>query len=503
MKTNSFFTDYGADQIDTKLEKLLLKRMKLPQRHRLLHAYPLLAGMPHVATLQPELAASLSAATRFESGTDKGLLVGVLPHPFCNPTVRGCGFCTFPHEKYRASNARTVVNAVISEIKKKSAEVPGLREGIVHGLYFGGGTANLTPTDSLRNLAETVEKSFDLRQAEVTLEGVPIYFLKRDKPMDALREELNARHFRISMGIQTFNRKMLERMGRQAFGSRETIAEVVSYAHKANMTVSGDMLFNLPGQSSRAMQDDLSQAIDLGLDQICLYHLVLFHGLGTEWSRSPQLMSALPSNEKACKNWIALRDKLLSAGYIQTTLTNFERKSVHQGECRFSYENFSFRPNRFDMMGFGPSGISFYSNKEFTKGWKVTNLESASDYIQRIESDESPLERFFTYNEHDLRVFYLMRRLAALCIQEHDYERQFGIPRVQDFSSQLEVLQNANLIQHCRNTYVPTPKGMFYADSIASLFAEECKSEAPGKRNANRLVCQDKQQEVSNMAGHM
>jgi coproporphyrinogen III oxidase-like Fe-S oxidoreductase len=503
MKTNSFFPVYGADRIDARLDKLLRKRMKLPQRHRLLHAYPLLAGMPRVATLQPELAASLSATTRFYPGTDKGLLVGVLPHTFCNPTVRGCGFCTFPHEKYRASNARAVVNAVISEIKKKSAAVPGIRERIVHGLYFGGGTANLTPSDSLRTLARTVESSFDLRQAEVTLEGVPIYFLKRDKPMNVLREELDARHFRISMGIQTFNRKMLERMGRQAFGSRKTIADVISYAHKANMTVSGDMLFNLPGQSLPAMQNDLNQAIDLGLDQICLYHLVLFRGLGTEWSRSPQLLSELPSNERACNNWIALRHKLLLAGYTHTTLTNFERKSVHHTECRFTYANFSFRPNRFDMMRFGPSAISFYSNKEFTEGWKVTNLESASEYLRRIEAGESPLDRFFVYNEHDLRVFYLMRRLAALGIEEQDYKRQFGISRVKDFSSQLAVLLNANLIKESRNTYVPTPRGMFYADTIASLFAEECKAAAPGKRNADRFPRQDKQQQVSNMDGHM
>ncbi len=31
---------------------------------------------------------------------DRGLLVGVLPHSFCNPAVAGCGFCTFPHETF-------------------------------------------------------------------------------------------------------------------------------------------------------------------------------------------------------------------------------------------------------------------------------------------------------------------------------------------------------------------------------------------------------------------
>ena len=43
------------------------------------------------------------------------------------------------------------------------------------------------------------------------------------------------------------------------------------------------------------------------------------------------------------------------------TLLHFERREVHQTDRRFSYELYSFQPNRYDMMGFGPSGISFAS----------------------------------------------------------------------------------------------------------------------------------------------
>lgn len=503
MYITSLFTNVHNPQIDAGLEKLLRRRMKLPQRHRLLHAYPLLAGMPRVESLKPNMASRLKIIHRSNESSDKGLLVGVNPHPFCNPAVRGCGFCTFPHEKYRASSARAVVDAVITEIKRRQGAHPAGRNRLVHGLYFGGGTANLTPVDSLRALARTLRESFYLNQAEVTLEGVPIYFLKREKPMDVLRNELNARHFRISMGIQTFDRRQLERMGRLAFSSLEIIADAVSYAHKANMTVSGDILFNLPDQSLRVMQDDLRKAIDLGLDQICMYHLVLFRGLGTEWSRNPEVLNALPSNEKACKNWIALRQMLLASGYVQTTLTNFERESVHQTANRFSYENYSFRPNRFDMMGFGPSGISFYSKKEFTEGIKVTNLESASDYIKQIEVGESPLDRLFTYNNYDLRIFYLMRRLAALSIEENDYKRQFGISEIRDFTNQLAILINADLIENRRGTYFPTPKGMFYADAIASLFSEEREDMPKSKRNVHSLRSEEKPHQGSNMAGHM
>src|SRR5262249_7357716 len=149
----------------------------------------------------------------------RGLLVGVLPHPFCNPAVTGCGFCTFPHEAYRALDAMGAVDSVLREIDLRLRRQPWLRGRQVSALYFGGGTANLTPAEPFRQLCRALATSFDLSQAEVTLEGVPAYFVKRYPLLvDVLRETIPARHFRLSMGIQTFDPAGLRQMGRIAFG---------------------------------------------------------------------------------------------------------------------------------------------------------------------------------------------------------------------------------------------------------------------------------------------
>ena len=147
---------------------------------------------------------------RLHPTSNRGLLIGVLPHPCCNAALSGCGFCTFPHEPYRARKVATIVDHVVREIEARVAVQPSLRQRPVTGLYFGGGTANLTPPKSFRKLCRKLNAAFDLSGAEVTLEGVPAYFIKR-KPLlvDILRQEINARHFRISMGIQTFDRQRL------------------------------------------------------------------------------------------------------------------------------------------------------------------------------------------------------------------------------------------------------------------------------------------------------
>ncbi len=491
----------GTTEPTLDLTGLLKRRMQLPQRHRLLHAYPLRAGMPHLDWLPTARQAELLDAAQIRPSGQRGLLIGVLPHPFCNPAVRGCGFCTFPHQSWHRSTARTTVRAVIDEIKARHAANPAIADKPVQGVYFGGGTANLAPVDSLRELSHTLNAYFDLSQAEITLEGAPIYFLKRDRPMTALRSAMDARHFRISMGVQTFDPKQLHRMGRQAFGNAQTFADVVAYAHAEGMTVSGDLLFNLPNQWYQAMRDDVLRAIDIGLDQICLYHLVLFRGLGTEWSKDPDMLAGLPDNAHAAEHWLKLREELLNAGFVQTSLTNFERAPVHATPERFLYEELSFQPDCFDMLGFGPSAISFTADPTFQRGWKLVNTESAPAYQQCIAQRGNAWERFFDYGSRDLRVFYLTRRLAALKVELKDYVHHFGSKAMNDFNLWFRAIMQAGLMNKQAMIMTPTAAGMFYADAMASVLVLAHDITWPRRYSAaDHAIARNS---VSNDAGYM
>jgi oxygen-independent coproporphyrinogen-3 oxidase len=457
----------SAMALETSERRWLKRRMTKPQRHRLLHGYPLAAAMPQLA------AGSEDQFPQHTPQAERGLLVGVLPHPFCNPKVQGCGFCTFPHQMFQARKSEAVVEAVVQEITQRTDQEPAWTDKRVSGLYFGGGTANLTPPEAFRRLCRTLRATFDLSQAEVTLEGVPAYFLNR-RPLliDILLEELPARHHRLSMGVQTFDLAMLEKMGRLAFGTPETFAEVVALAHRRGMTISADLLFNLPGQNLPEMKRDLEQAVGIGLDHLGLYHLVMFAGLGTEWSRDPALIASLPDNPKAAEHWLELRGLLQRNGFYQTTLTNFERTAFRGNADRFQYEEHSFQPHRYEMLGFGPSAITFTADRSFQSGLKTLNPDRAEDYIQRVQGNAQISDRRFAYQSHDQRIFYLTRRLAALEIDRAEYKSLFDADVLRDFPVQFEALFGENLMEATHGKIRPTARGMFYADSIAALLAE-------------------------------
>ena len=445
--------------------QVLHDRMRKPQRHRLLHGYPLAAAMRPRDAQAP-------ADDAFPWRSARGLLVGVLPHPYCNPAVTGCGFCTFPHEAYSAPGAVQVVEHVLREIDQRLERQPALQRRKVTGLYFGGGTANLTPAESFRQLCRRLADVFDLSQAEVTLEGVPAYFVKRQPLLvDILRAELPARHFRLSMGMQTFDEDQLRRMGRLAFGTAATFQQVVELAHSRGFTISADLLFNLPGQTLDAMRYDLAQADAIGLDHLGLYHLVLFRGLGTAWSRDPELVAALPSNEQAAAHWLSLRSDLLARGFRQTTLTNFERAAFAGHERRFQYEECSFQADRFDMLGFGPSAISCVCNWARCGALKTINPDGAAAYLAAVRAGQPAWDRYFVYGPRDLRIFHLTRRLAALSIDRRRYRVLFGTDMGTDFAREWAALAAEDLVELEPDVIRPTPRGMFYADSIAALLA--------------------------------
>lgn len=453
--------------LESRVLRELRRRMQKPQRHRLLHGYPLAAAMPSAEGVSP------FQELRFENHENRGLLVGVLPHSFCNPAVTGCGFCTFPHEPGNAAKTTAVVQKVRQEVRQMADHLfHGIWMRKITALYFGGGTANLCEPEPFRELCTELANTFDPSEAEVTLEGVPAYFLRGSpRLVDVMRETLPARQFRISMGIQTFDPGRLKQMGRTAFGSPETFAAVVRLAHSLGFTVSGDLLFDLPGQTLAEMRADLRQAIDLGLDHIGLYHLVLFAGLGTAWADDDDLLGGLPDNPQAAGNWCELREMLLCSGFVQTSLTNFEREIVHRGTQRFRYEDSGFRPDEFEIVGFGPSALSYVSSKDFQHGVKVLNPTTAEAYIQAVSKGTRVWDRAFAYSPRDQRILWLTRRLARLELDRGRYKKLFAADMLDEFPAEFEACREAGLVDIHPDAIHPTPTGMFYADAIAAILS--------------------------------
>ena len=387
------------------------------------------------------------------------LLLGVIPHTYCVPAVKGCGFCTFPHESLSRRQMIPLAAAIATEIQS-AARI--LKWQTVPAVYFGGGTANLTPLPALGILLGALS-AFRLRKPEITLEGVPRFFTAEQL---ALLRDAGSTRVRISMGVQTFNADWLAKMGRSNIGNPQQVEAAVALAQASDVGTSVDLLLNLPGQPVSAMVADAQRAIALGVDQICLYHLVLKEGLPVPWANADEMMAARPDNETAYTGWRAARESLLEAGFIQRTLTNFERPGLDDS-ARFIYEDHSFRPHTCDARGFGPGGITGLNFGTDIKALKWINQSKSEDYLTGHARFRSAT-RAYVYEPFEDALMQLTRGLALIRQPTDEGALATNLPA---FEPELSVLADAGLITRGEADISLTQRGMFYADSVAGLLA--------------------------------
>ncbi len=396
------------------------------------------------------------------------LIIGIIPHTQCIPRQPACGFCTFPHDpqdkRQRAQVIRSASHDIGFAVESHGDRLYGRQ---VDAIYFGGGTANLASPAEIENLFKRLESSFYVAQAEVTLEGIPSLFASWFHGHLRSLAKLPARHKRISMGIQTFDRPQLERMGRESFGDEQSIKGIVRHAHDLGLTTSGDFLFALPGQTLEAMRDDVDRAIACDLDQICLYHLVLYAGLGTPWSEDPKLVGQMQEPVVIANYWLDLRERLLRNGFVQTTLTNFERAAVNQSDRRFVYERAGFNPEAYDVLGFGPLSISTFLDFKQNRGVKLMRRKR----VKTLPWSGDDL--YFGYESEDLKLLWITRRLAGLSIDRTRYRNHFAGDVTEHFAAAIQATVEAGLLDIGDQKIALTPLGMFYSDAVIGTFAAE------------------------------
>jgi len=175
----------------------------------------------------------------------------------------------------------------------------------------------------------------------------------------------------------------------------------------------------------------------------------------------------MPDNETACANWIALRERLLAAGFVQTTVTNFERREVAQSERSFEYERLSFSPERTDALGFGPMSLSLLVDPAARRA--VKHQRSKNLGAPPFSGDDLS----FLLDAEDVRLLFVTRSLAKGELDLATYGLFCGSSFVEDFAVSAALLEAGDLITVDASRVALTPRGMFFSDAVVGTLLDE------------------------------
>jgi oxygen-independent coproporphyrinogen-3 oxidase len=289
--------------------------------------------------------------------------------------VHKCEYCAFYSEPAPGDLVNRYLHALIRELETIA---PDLAPRTV---YFGGGTPTLLTVKQWETLLDAFRRLNLLGAEEWTVECNPAT-LSPDKARLLRDHGVN----RISLGIQSLDPALLERLGRvhsreQAFKSFDVLRQT------GFPRINVDLMFAIPGQSLDTWQTTLREALALGSDHLSSYEVI--------YEEDTPLFAQLEAGQfdvdedLACRMFETLVAQASRHGLAQYEIANFARAGPGDGDgdvptnaCRHNVNY--WRGGSFH--GVGPSATAY------VRGVRRRNWANTRRYCDLIAQGASPAE---------------------------------------------------------------------------------------------------------------
>jgi oxygen-independent coproporphyrinogen-3 oxidase len=390
--------------------------------------------------------------------------------PFC---AHKCEYCAFFSAQPHGDLVNRYVAALCLELELVAADLKP------RTVFFGGGTPSLLTLRQWETVLETMERLHLTGAEEWTVECNPAT-VSADKAKLLRSHGVN----RISMGVQSLDVALLERLGR--IHSREMVFKSFDILRNAGFdNVNLDLMFAIPGQTMDVWRATLREAVALGSEHLSSYEVI--------YEEDTPLYAQLQAGEFDVDEELpcAMYDELVrfagEHGFQQYEIANFakagrsagvlERCSAvestalhHTPSPHLSIPRFACRHNinywrGGNYHGLGPSAAGYVRGVR-TKNWSNTQLycEQLEKGVRAIESREElpPLRR-----AGEVAAFGL-RMNAGWPFDQFRQATGFDLQR--EWQPEIQELVGRGHGRLAPEGFQLTPAGLRFADSAAELF---------------------------------
>lgn len=255
------------------------------------------------------------------TGESRGPRSAYVHIPFCQRRCFYCDFAVVPlgdrADGASSGSIQAYLKLLLSEIAASPAGPP------LSTVYLGGGTPSLLTAGQIRTVLEALKQRYGIAAgAEITLEMDPASF---DRPR--LAGVLAAGVNRVSLGGQSFDDGVLERLGRRH--RRRDLLEAASWLQQARLhgdlrSWSLDLIQGLPQQDLAHWRGQLDQALALSPPHLSIYDLIVEPG--TVFARRQQQgQLELPEPDLGADLMDLTGERLRAAGYGHYEISNYAR----------------------------------------------------------------------------------------------------------------------------------------------------------------------------------
>lgn len=343
------------------------------------------------------------------------------------------------------SKKERYISSLIKELEYHKDEV---RE--VKTIYIGGGTPTSLSLELLERLLQTIHSTIDMSNViEFSIESNP-----NDYNINLINLLKKYSVNRVSIGVQTFNEKQLEFLGRTH--TRQDVYQSISLLRDHGFTnISIDMIFSLVDQTESDLEADLNEVLNLDIDHISYYSLIL-----EEKSKLYYLLTqnkiSMNSEDLEGIMYNKVIDTLEENGFIQYEISNFTNKGLE------SLHNKTYWNNE-EYLGIGSGSHSMYDNTRF---YNITNV---TKYIEKIEQNDFNFTTSYEYDSLNEEMMLGLRLTKGININK--INEKYNIDIFQTYPKLLEFIKDGLL--EVQNDYISfTRKGILVGNIVFQLFVE-------------------------------
>ncbi len=228
--------------------------------------------------------------------------------PFC---AQKCAYCAFYSEPASGEPVNRFVAALIRELELVAGDLKP------RTIFFGGGTPLLLNLHQWEQILRALERLNLLGAEEFTVECNPAT-VSPDKTKLLHSFGVN----RISMGVQSLDEKLLDRLGR--IHTREMVFKSFDILRRAGFdNLNLDLMFAIPGQTLEIWRATLTEALALGSEHLSSYEVI--YEDDTPLFAQLQTGKFAVNEELACAMYEELVDHASAVGFRQYEVANFAR----------------------------------------------------------------------------------------------------------------------------------------------------------------------------------
>ena len=364
--------------------------------------------------------------------------------PFCTQI---CYYCDFSKVFIKNQPVDSYLEHLLQEFH--SYDIQKLRT-----LYIGGGTPTALSASQLEVLLEGLTKNLDLSMLEeLTIEVNP-----GDLDDDKIAVLKNSVVNRVSLGVQTFDDKMLKKIGRSH--TEKDIYENIDRLKLAGFdNISIDLIYALPGQTMEQVKDNVAKAIALDIPHMSLYSLILEnHTVFMNRMRRGKL--PLPKEELEAEMFEYIIAELERAGFVHYEISNFSKQGFESRHNLMYWDNAEYYG-----IGAGASG--------YVDGVRYKNHGPIRHYLKAVEEGNARItEEHLTLREQmEEEMFLGLRKKSGVSMArfEEKFERSFQ----ELYGDIVKDLIQQGLMQVEGDRVRMTKRGIFLGDTVAERFILE------------------------------